>query len=89
MDRTNHSNAISDGLPSDLGFSINVVNTGTAMYAVLFSVFCLSGSVIAKRVGPSRCKDAAYILSLETHHVRRDPSSYVCLGIGDLSSRSH
>ncbi|KIM82053.1 hypothetical protein PILCRDRAFT_71383 [Piloderma croceum F 1598] len=54
MDRTNLSNAISDNLPQDLGFNINVVNTGIAMYAVLFSAACLSGSVIAKRVGPSR-----------------------------------
>jgi len=49
MDRTNLSNAISDGLPHDLGFNINVVNNGIAMYAVLFSIACLSGSVIAKR----------------------------------------
>jgi hypothetical protein len=41
MDRTNHSNAISDNLPADLGFNINTVNTGTAIYAVAFSLFCL------------------------------------------------
>lgn len=41
MDRTNHSNAISDNLPASLGFTINTVNTGTAIYAVLFSIFCL------------------------------------------------
>lgn len=62
MDRTNLSNAVSDNLPHDLGFNINVVNTGIAMYAVLFSAACFSGSVIAKRVGPSRCKDVAFIL---------------------------
>jgi hypothetical protein len=56
MDRTNHSNAISDNLPHDLAFTINVVNTGTAICSVLFSVFCLSGAVVAKRVGPARCK---------------------------------
>lgn len=56
MDRTNLSNAISDGLPADLGFTINVVNTGTAIYSILFSIACLSGSVIAKKVGPAPCK---------------------------------
>ena len=55
MDRTNNSNAISDNLPEDLGFNINVVNTATAIYSVLFSIFCLSGAVIAKIAGPSRC----------------------------------
>ncbi|KLO15595.1 MFS general substrate transporter [Schizopora paradoxa] len=54
MDRTNNSNAISDNLPADLGFSINVVNTATAIYSVLFSIACLSGAVIAKYAGPSR-----------------------------------
>ena len=56
MDRTNNSNAISDNLPADLGFSINVVNTATAIYSVLFSIACLSGAVIAKYAGPSRCE---------------------------------
>lgn len=55
MDRTNNSNAISDNLPADLGFGINVVNTATAMYSVLFAVTCLSGAVLAKIVGPARC----------------------------------
>lgn len=56
MDRTNHSNAISDNLPEDLGFTIDTVNTGTAIYASLFSAFCLTGSVIAKWTGPARCE---------------------------------
>jgi hypothetical protein len=90
MDRTNHSNAVSDNLPQDLGFNINIVNTGTAIYAVLFSIFCLSGSVIAKRVGPSRCKDSANIYFRWTHRVlNRDPDPYVCVGTGDHGSRSH
>ncbi|KJA24895.1 hypothetical protein HYPSUDRAFT_65203 [Hypholoma sublateritium FD-334 SS-4] len=54
MDRTNNSNAISDNLPADLGFDINVVNTATAMYSVLFAMACLSGAIIAKIVGPAR-----------------------------------
>ncbi|KAJ7181574.1 MFS general substrate transporter [Mycena crocata] len=41
MDRTNHSNAISDNLPADLGFTINTVNTGTILYSIVFSTFCL------------------------------------------------
>jgi hypothetical protein len=41
MDRTNLSNAISDNLPADLGFTINTVNTGTIIYSVIFSLFCL------------------------------------------------
>ncbi|KAL5478948.1 hypothetical protein ACEPAI_2235 [Sanghuangporus weigelae] len=54
MDRTNNSNAISDNLPEDLGFDIDVVNTATAIYSVLFSVACFTGAVIAKIAGPSR-----------------------------------
>ncbi|KAI5121464.1 hypothetical protein M0805_003921 [Coniferiporia weirii] len=54
MDRTNNSNAITDNLPGDLGFNIDTVNTATAINAVLFSVTCLSGSVIAKIFGPVR-----------------------------------
>ncbi|KAJ8462397.1 hypothetical protein ONZ45_g17951 [Pleurotus djamor] len=38
MDRTNHSNAISDNLPEDLGFDINTVNVG----------------VVSKALGPAR-----------------------------------
>ena len=53
MDRTNTSNAISDNLPADLGFTINTVNTATAIYSVLFSIACLSGAVIAKMPGPA------------------------------------
>ncbi len=56
MDRTNNSNAISDNLPADLGFNIDVVNTATAIYSVLFSIFTLTGAVIAKIAGPARCK---------------------------------
>lgn len=56
MDRTNNSNAISDNLPADLGFTIDTVNTATAIYSVLFSIACLSGAVIAKLAGPARCK---------------------------------
>jgi hypothetical protein len=56
MDRTNLSNAISDNLPQDLGFTIDTVNLGTAIYAVLFSLACFSGAIMAKIVGPARCK---------------------------------
>lgn len=55
MDRTNHSNAVSDNLPADLGFTINTVNLGVAIYSVIFSCSCFSGAVMAKIVGPSRC----------------------------------
>ncbi|KAH8114968.1 hypothetical protein DFH11DRAFT_1543678 [Phellopilus nigrolimitatus] len=58
MDRTNNSNAISDNLPEDLGFNIDVVNTATAINAVLFSVFCVSGAIVAKIAGPARCRRA-------------------------------
>ncbi|KAL0952593.1 hypothetical protein HGRIS_006848 [Hohenbuehelia grisea] len=54
MDRTNHSNAVSDNLPADLGFTIDTVNLGVTIYSIIFSIFCLSGAIIAKRVGPSR-----------------------------------
>lgn len=55
MDRTNISNAISDGLASDLGFGMDVINGATAVYAVVFAGFCMTGAVLAKLVGPSRC----------------------------------
>lgn len=90
MDRTNNSNAISDNLPADLGFNINVVNTATAVYSVLFTVFCFSGAVIAKIVGPSRCK---FIL-LTTFNanmsiIQRDSNSHVLLGISYSRPRTH
>lgn len=56
MDRTNNSNAISDNLPADLGFTIDTVNLATALYSVVFSIFTLTGAVIAKLAGPQRCK---------------------------------
>lgn len=55
MDRTNNSNAISDNLPFDLGFDIDVVNIATAMHSIFFAMACLTGAVIAKIVGPHRC----------------------------------
>ena len=69
MDRTNNSNAISDNLPQDLGFTIDTVNTATAIYSVLFSVFCLSGAVVAKIAGPSRCKCSICSFYLAILHV--------------------
>ncbi|KAH9476933.1 putative transporter [Psilocybe cubensis] len=54
MDRTNNSNAISDNLPFDLGFDIDVVNIATAMHSVFFAIACLTGSIIAKIVGPHK-----------------------------------
>jgi hypothetical protein len=59
MDRTNLSNAISDNLPQDLGFTIDTVNLATAIYAVLFSLACFSGAVMAKIVGPARCESTS------------------------------
>lgn len=78
MDRTNHSNAVSDNLPADLGFTIDTVNTGTAIYSVLFSCFCFSGAVMAKIVGPARC------MLLWTYYFNnrgcRDTDSHVLVG---------
>ncbi|KAF5363117.1 hypothetical protein D9757_011723 [Collybiopsis confluens] len=54
MDRTNLSNAITDNLPADLGFTTDTVNLGTAIYAVLFSLACLNGAVVCKIVHPAR-----------------------------------
>ena len=95
MDRTNNSNAISDNLPEDLGFSINVVNTATAIYSVLFSIFCLTGAVIAKIAGPSRCTSwISYNLNLcESGELRetafRDPDPHVLLGTRHRRARTH
>ena len=90
MDRTNNSNAISDNLPADLGFNTNVVNTATAMYSGIFTVFCFTGAVIAKIVGPSKCKssDSFCVFGYAfTVHDIRDTHSYVRLGASDRSSR--
>ncbi|CAM0143244.1 hypothetical protein VKS41_008713 [Umbelopsis sp. WA50703] len=51
MDRTNISNAISDNLPADLGFTIDGVNTATLIYAIVFTLFTIPTNVIVKRVG--------------------------------------
>lgn len=65
MDRTNISNAISDNMPGDLGFNINVVNTSLAVYSVFFSVTCLTGAVVAKIMGPARCECMRMIVGLK------------------------
>ncbi|ORY47599.1 MFS general substrate transporter [Rhizoclosmatium globosum] len=54
MDRTNISNAISGGLPRNLGFTITVINNAGSMYAVLFSIAAFFGSILAKRFGPHK-----------------------------------
>ncbi|KAJ6626031.1 MFS general substrate transporter [Mycena sp. CBHHK59/15] len=80
MDRTNHSNAISDNLPADLGFTINTVNTGTAIYAVAFSIFCFSGAVMSKIVGPSRWIPIlmfAWGLVTMSHALIKDKAGYL------------
>lgn len=56
MDRTNISNAVSDNLPADLGFTTDTVNLATAIYSVIFSLACLCGAVVCKIVHPARCK---------------------------------
>ncbi|KAJ6560144.1 MFS general substrate transporter [Mycena capillaripes] len=84
MDRTNHSNAISDNLPADLGFTINTVNTGTAIYAVFFSLFCFSGAVMAKIVGPSRWIPFlmfAWGLVTMSHALIKDKAGYLTVRI--------
>jgi hypothetical protein len=87
MDRTNHSNAISDNLPEDLGFSINVVNTATAIYSVLFSIFCLSGAIIAKWAGPARCMRFHLGYDWRLTVPLRDPVTHVFMGLGHCGSR--
>jgi sugar phosphate permease len=54
MDRTNISNALSDTLIQDLGINLNIFNNATAVYAIFFSIFTISGAVLAKPFGPHR-----------------------------------
>ncbi|KAI8075346.1 major facilitator superfamily domain-containing protein [Gilbertella persicaria] len=54
MDRTNISNAISDNLAADLGFTNDGVNTGTLVYSFIFTLFTLPSNAIVKRVGAHR-----------------------------------
>ncbi|KAK7062360.1 major facilitator superfamily domain-containing protein, partial [Favolaschia claudopus] len=84
MDRTNHSNAISDNLPADLGFTINTVNTGTAIYGVAFSIFCFSGAVMAKIVGPARWIPIlmfAWGLVTMAHALIKDKAGYLTVRV--------
>lgn len=87
MDRTNLSNAISDNLPADLGFTIDTVNLAIAIYSVLFSCACFSGAVMAKIVGPSRCSSCFRTFSsLQLILIHRDPNPHVLMGTGHSSS---
>ncbi|KAI8099304.1 major facilitator superfamily domain-containing protein [Halteromyces radiatus] len=51
MDRTNISNAVSDNLAANLGFTNDGVNTGTLLHSVLFTVVTLPNNAIVKKVG--------------------------------------
>ncbi|KAI7848942.1 major facilitator superfamily domain-containing protein [Circinella umbellata] len=54
MDRTNLSNAISDHLAENLGFTNNGVNTGILAYSIIFTVFTLPSNFISKKIGAHR-----------------------------------
>ncbi|KAJ7724742.1 MFS general substrate transporter [Mycena maculata] len=84
MDRTNLSNAISDGLPADLGFTINTVNTATAIYAVVFSFSCFTGAVMAKIAGPSRwIPFLMFCWGIVTlcHATIKDTAGFICVRV--------
>ncbi|KAL0083321.1 major facilitator superfamily domain-containing protein [Phycomyces blakesleeanus] len=51
MDRTNISNAISDNLAADLGFTNDGVNTATLVYSFVFTLFTLPSTPMAKKLG--------------------------------------
>jgi len=89
MDRTNNSNAISDNLPADLGFTINTVNLATALYSVVFSIFTLTGAVIAKLAGPQRCKCGVSNGTMLSLNGYRDSYIDVLVGPGDRRSCSY
>ncbi|KAF5363112.1 hypothetical protein D9757_011724 [Collybiopsis confluens] len=80
MDRTNLSNAISDNLPADLGFTTDTVNVGTAAYSVLFSFACLNGAVVCKIVHPARWIPFSMFcwgLVTMSHSLMKDKGSYL------------
>ncbi|RSH82833.1 hypothetical protein EHS25_005823 [Saitozyma podzolica] len=54
VDRTNISNAVSAGLPADLGFTIDTVNSANQVYAAIFTFSTLLGGIAGKRFGPQR-----------------------------------
>ncbi|KAI8375570.1 major facilitator superfamily domain-containing protein [Blakeslea trispora] len=54
MDRTNISNAVSDNLAADLGFTNDGFNTGTLVYSLIFTVFTLPSNAVTKRIGAHR-----------------------------------
>jgi Major Facilitator Superfamily len=45
------ANALSDGLPADLGFNLDYVNQATLIYGIVFTVFTLPTNAIVKKVG--------------------------------------
>ncbi|KAI7888731.1 major facilitator superfamily domain-containing protein [Mucor mucedo] len=51
MDRTNISNAMSDNLAADLGFTNDGVNTGISVYYFVFTACTLPSNAISKAVG--------------------------------------
>ncbi|KAI9319496.1 major facilitator superfamily domain-containing protein [Dichotomocladium elegans] len=54
MDRTNFSNAVSDDLAANLGFTNDGVNTAVLANAIVFTFFTLPANPIAKLVGAHR-----------------------------------
>ncbi|KAJ3285072.1 hypothetical protein HDU79_007615 [Rhizoclosmatium sp. JEL0117] len=54
LNRASLSNAISDGLPKNLGFGLDVVNNGASLWAVVFAASAFCGSILGKRFGPHR-----------------------------------
>lgn len=48
------ANAISDGLPADLGFGITGVNTSTLVHSIIFTAGTVLNNIIVKRFGAHR-----------------------------------
>ncbi|KAL0094189.1 major facilitator superfamily domain-containing protein [Phycomyces blakesleeanus] len=51
MDRTNLSNAVSDNLAIDLGFTNDGVNTSIMIYSIVFALFALPSNAAVKHIG--------------------------------------
>ncbi|CAO3585889.1 unnamed protein product [Absidia cylindrospora] len=51
LDRTNLSNAMSDNMAADLGFTNDTVNLSIMVYSVLFALFTLPSNFITKKIG--------------------------------------
>ncbi|KAI9021431.1 MFS general substrate transporter [Phycomyces nitens] len=84
MDRTNISNAISDNLAADLGFTNDSVNTATLIYSFVFTVFTLPSTPMARKIGAHiwiPLLMSSWAIVTWAHTFIHDFKSFICVRI--------